>query len=76
MILARTIRIYALASAGGLFHLILAYEAPLPSSKWDIRNTEIAYCTMLGFFQKLNTTKKMLVNLNNKRTKILCFRVK
>ncbi|CAI2173895.1 10237_t:CDS:2 [Funneliformis geosporum] len=75
-IVARTIRIYALVAAGGLFHLILAYEAPLPSSKWDICNIKIAYCTMLGFFQKLNTTKKMLVDLNYKRTKILCSGVK
>ncbi|CAI2195091.1 64_t:CDS:2, partial [Funneliformis geosporum] len=71
-VVARTIRIYALTAAGGLFHLILAYEAPIPSSRWDIYNTKIAYCTILGFLQKLDATKKMLVDLNNERLKLLC----
>ncbi|CAB4477053.1 unnamed protein product [Rhizophagus irregularis] len=75
-VVARTIRIYALTAAGGLFHLILAYEAPIPSSRWDLCNTKIAYCTMLGFLQKLDATKKMLINLNSERTKILCTGVK
>ncbi|CAG8687449.1 130_t:CDS:2 [Funneliformis mosseae] len=68
-VVARTIRIYALTAAGGLFHLILAYEAPMPSSRWDKYNIKIAYCTFLGLLQKLDATKKMLVDLNNERIK-------
>ncbi|PKC11892.1 hypothetical protein RhiirA5_497342 [Rhizophagus irregularis] len=75
-VVARSIRIYALAVAGGLNHLILAYEAPIPSASWNMCNTKIAYCTMIGFLQKLNATKMMLANLNNERTKTLCCGIK
>jgi hypothetical protein len=73
---ARSIRIYALAVAGGLNHLILAYEAPIPSANWNMCNAKIAYCAMIGFLQKLNATKMMLANLNNERTKMLCCETK
>ncbi len=76
MILTYTIHIYILIVAGDLFYLILAYEIPIFLSRWDICNIKIAYCIMLGFLQKLNITKKILINLNNKKTKILCFKVK
>ncbi|CAG8652162.1 1731_t:CDS:2, partial [Paraglomus occultum] len=67
---------YALAAAGGLFHLMLVCEAPLPSSNMDMCNVKIAYCAMLGFLQKLDATKMKLVNLNKERTAILCSGVK
>ncbi|CAB4417160.1 unnamed protein product [Rhizophagus irregularis] len=75
-VVARSIRIHALAVAGGLNYLILVYEAPIPSASWNICNTKIAYCTMIGFLQKLNATKMMLANLNNERTKTLCCEIK
>ncbi|GBC01295.1 hypothetical protein RclHR1_04130011 [Rhizophagus clarus] len=61
-VVARSIRIYALAIAGGLIHLILAYEAPIPSARWNRCNAKIAYCTMLEFLKKLNDTKILLLN--------------
>jgi hypothetical protein len=76
MILARTIRIYALAAAGSFFHLILAYEAPIPSSNLDLRNTKVAYCAILGLLMKLEATKMRLVDLNNERVELLCTGIK
>ncbi|CAG8613852.1 8196_t:CDS:2 [Paraglomus brasilianum] len=70
-VVAHTIRIYALAAVGGFFHLILAYETPIPSSIWDMCYIKIAYCTMLGFVQKLDTTKLKLIELTKERAKLL-----
>ncbi|RUS13040.1 hypothetical protein BC937DRAFT_86445 [Endogone sp. FLAS-F59071] len=47
----------ALAAAGGLFHLIQAYEVPLPSTLNDLFIIKRTYCTMLSFVEKLNETK-------------------
>lgn len=52
-----SIQIYAHIITGGLIHLILAYEAPIPSASWYMCNMKITYCTMLGYLVKLNSTK-------------------
>jgi len=51
------IRIYSLSAAGGLFHLVLAYQAPMPSARTDIWNIQLAYCVMLS---KLNQTQMVM----------------
>ncbi|RUP48050.1 hypothetical protein BC936DRAFT_145021 [Jimgerdemannia flammicorona] len=70
-VVARTIRIYALAALGGLFHLVLVHEASLPSSREDLINVELAYLTLMGFKEKLEATIKELCNLNRKRVVLM-----
>ncbi|CAB5216566.1 unnamed protein product [Rhizophagus irregularis] len=67
-----SIQIYALIIADELIHLILAYETPILSASWNMCNIKIAYYTMLRYLEKLNSTKTMLANLNNKRARLLC----
>ncbi|CAB5374562.1 unnamed protein product [Rhizophagus irregularis] len=40
------IRVCALATTGGLFHLVLMYECLLPTSHEDLINLELAYLVL------------------------------
>ncbi|RUO96834.1 hypothetical protein BC936DRAFT_141391, partial [Jimgerdemannia flammicorona] len=61
------LRVYTLAAAGELFHLVLVHEASLPSSRRDLVNVQHVYRTMMGFAEKMETMKRILDNLNQKR---------
>ncbi|CAG8835365.1 29125_t:CDS:1, partial [Gigaspora margarita] len=41
-----------------------------------LQTIKVAYCTTLGFVQKMKATKNMLIDSNNQRTKLLCFKVR
>ncbi|RUS17624.1 hypothetical protein BC937DRAFT_89709, partial [Endogone sp. FLAS-F59071] len=61
------LRVYTLAAAGELFHLVLVHEASLPSSRRDLVNVQHLYRMMMGFAEKMETMKRILDNLNQKR---------
>ncbi|CAG8478412.1 9166_t:CDS:2 [Paraglomus occultum] len=63
-VIGRKLRIYALAAAERLFHLVLVEEASLHR---DLINTEHAYLAMVGFGKKVEITKRMLDDWNQKR---------
>jgi hypothetical protein len=69
--LGRKLRVYALTVAGGLFHLVLTYEATLPSSRQDLWNVELAYLVLKGFKQKLDATSKALCELGLKKARLM-----
>ncbi|RGB34700.1 hypothetical protein C1646_760202 [Rhizophagus diaphanus] len=64
-------KVYALASAGGLFHLVLVYECLLPNSQEDLVNLEHAYLVLKEYKKKLDETKDILCKLNQERTKLI-----
>ncbi|RUS24061.1 hypothetical protein BC938DRAFT_474194, partial [Jimgerdemannia flammicorona] len=66
-LVGRKLRVYTLAAAGELFHLVLVHEASLPSSRRDLVNVQHVYRTMMGFAEKMETMKRILDNLNQKR---------
>ena len=76
LISARTIRIYLLSIAGGLFHLVLAYEAPMPSALSDLWNVKLEYLAMMGYLNKLNRTWTVLSELNKEHVRVACAGVK
>ncbi|CAJ0764046.1 9981_t:CDS:2, partial [Entrophospora sp. SA101] len=63
IVVGRKIRVYAFASSGFLFHLILMYEALLPSSREDLYNLQLAYLVLKEYKKKLDETKNMLIEL-------------
>ncbi|PKK65444.1 hypothetical protein RhiirC2_808957 [Rhizophagus irregularis] len=65
------IRVYALAAAGGLFHLVLMYECLLPSSPVDLVNLELAYLVLKEYKKKLDETRDILCKLNQERIKLI-----
>ena len=64
--LGRKIRVYAFAATGGLFYLVLMYEAFLPSSRKDLYNLELCYL-VLKEYKNLDETKNMLCELIRKK---------
>ncbi|RUP45523.1 hypothetical protein BC936DRAFT_148060 [Jimgerdemannia flammicorona] len=66
-VVGRKLRIYALAAVRKLFHLVLAEEISLPSSRRDFVNTKHAYLATLGFNEKVQETKRMIDALNQNR---------
>ncbi|RUP48726.1 hypothetical protein BC936DRAFT_144092 [Jimgerdemannia flammicorona] len=56
MVVGRKLRVYALAAAGGLFHLVLTHETLLPSCREDLGSVELAYLVLK---QKLDATKEL-----------------
>ncbi|CAJ0645394.1 1758_t:CDS:2, partial [Entrophospora sp. SA101] len=67
IVVGRKIRVYAFASSGFLFHLILMYEALLPSSREDLYNLELAYLLLKEYKKKLDEMKNMLIELSKKK---------
>ncbi|CAG8438452.1 13270_t:CDS:2 [Dentiscutata heterogama] len=57
------IRVYAFAASGSLFHLVLMYEAFLPSSREDFYNLELTYLALKEY--KRNWTKQKLCYVNS-----------
>ncbi|SRR6266542_362198 len=74
--LGRKIRVYALAAAGGLFHLVLMYECLLPSSREDLVNLELAYLVLKEYKEKLDETKDILCKLNREKIQLITRRKK
>ncbi|KAG9290368.1 hypothetical protein G9A89_007099 [Geosiphon pyriformis] len=65
-VVGRKLRVYALAAAGGLFHLVLTHKTLLPSYRGDLGSVELAYLVLKGLKQKLGATKEVLCELNRK----------
>ena len=62
---------YAFAATDGLFHLVLMYEAFLPSSREDLYNLELCYLVLKEYKKKLNETKNMLCELSRKKVQLI-----
>ena len=58
---------YAFSATGGLFHLVLMYEAFLPSSREDLYSLELCYLVLKEYKKKLDETKNMLCELSRKK---------
>lgn len=67
----RELRIYALVAAGGLFHFLLISQTSMPSSVDDLWSAQVAYLTMMAFQEKLETTMKVLCDLNRQKVMFL-----
>ncbi|CAG8638238.1 11558_t:CDS:2, partial [Diversispora eburnea] len=66
-VIGRKIRVYAFASSGFLFHLVLMYEAFLPSSREDLYSLELIYLVLKEYKKKLDETKNMISELSKKK---------
>lgn len=62
--LEHKLRIYALAAAGGFFHLVLTYEASMPSSMDDLWNIQITYLAMSALWTSMEAMWNTLCELN------------
>ncbi|RUS29178.1 hypothetical protein BC938DRAFT_480958 [Jimgerdemannia flammicorona] len=71
IVVERKLRIYALVAAGGLFHFLLISQTSIPSSVDDLWSAQVAYLTMMAFQEKLETTMKVLCDLNRQKVMFL-----
>ncbi|RIA91919.1 hypothetical protein C1645_821376 [Glomus cerebriforme] len=66
-----TVVVYAFAAIGDLFHLVLMYEAFLPSSCEDLYTLELCYLVLKEYKKKLDEVKNMLYELNRKKVQLI-----